>query len=1594
MKKMLSLLLAFVLVLSNVPVPAHAQQSQEAQFQEEQESAAVSVDFLEYLDECVPVLFQNTNTIDMQNYLRMAYGLPDELSFTCSPAAVEYMEYGDGEYFSITLTAGDGYTGTATIEGEVRYLIPYDTYYANYYNVTARIVEWEDKSKVIGTHTVPAIDTPGEAVSNYTTTGKGTIKGLKAGTWYDLELSCNSSMNYEFEFRDHSGSPGLTYRGNDGFVKADNYGAYVASFGFFAKPERGGADNVGARPFELTLIFEGKASSEGNRSVNVKSGNQTFTAPVKDDPSRYTYSWKKQGSSTDLGKAQTLTVNAQINETYICTISRKNTKDIDGCLGSDSSWTYTVNVVPTVEYSVQGLTLPYTGQPQELASATCTGGTVKYLYNNGDRENPVTKKLDDRVLMFIQDIHYLEAVPTATEPGTYYIYYRVYPNEGYLGGLGTHTWNYIKTTIQKPKATVTEVPTANTLTYSAGAQQLVTAGKASTTMLYAVTGDSVTTAPNSGWSQTIPSKTAAGTYKVWYKAKAEGNYSESNAASVLVTISRREVTVSGITANSKTYDGNTDVVLNFSNAVIANKAGSDDLKVSATGKFVSKNVGAAQTVNISNLTLTGGSAGNYVLKSSGNQTTTTAAIKAKPVTATVTAKDKTYDGNTDAEVTATANTGVSGETLQFNTITGHFATADIGTGIAVSYEADLFVVTAQGNGTTVSNYAVTYTENVEAAIQNAPLTTVSVKQDGTLTYNGEAQTAAVVTTAESINNQPVTFNYSVAKNGTYSNAVPAFTAADTYTVYYKASAPNHETNEGSFTITVQKQAVATPSAVLEKTYTGSNLTADVPESSLYTIENQGGTEAGNYPVVLTLTDAANYRWENTEATELSLTFTITAADNAWLEEPAINGWTYGESPAVPDLGEARFGNAAVRYTGKTNGGADYDSETAPTQAGEYRAVFTVAATGSYGQLTKEIPFLVVRAALPTDSGFRFVDPNLTYTGTEQSVTVTTNLEGVAAEDITLNYSATPKNAGEYTFTISVGQSDNYEASVKPLTNESWKFAIAKAQPVITWDITEFTYNTRKQGEAAVTLVNNEAYQGTIHYTHKLGEAQAVEGLPTDAGIYTVTASIAEQDNYQAAETAKTVVIKPKEVAPAVVLTPDTYTYDGQAKQPAVKVMDDANEIAAAEYTVSYDNNIVVGVANVRVSDSAGGNYVIAGNTKSVFLILPDVSALEGITAENVTSAHQAAIDAIQAAMAGKVITEASEQAQKQWNDLLSRCDALEKAIADAAAKCEQIVAGTNGLPEQIKTSDLDTIQKLLDEYQDIEDNLTEDEKEALADEIQKLEDLEKAILDTNADLKEITDGTEDLKKRDLEFADKATIADLQDKIADLEENPYLIDEQKQTLEDAKEQLEALKAAFAEAEKVEEQLKALPKSAKPDNKTAVEAYEAAKKAYEDLGEDQSKVDPAAVKKLENLKQKLTDYRIIKGNGAKWVKGSSDGLTMIANGYFGKFTGVMVDGRLLRENQYMVRSGSTIVILHPNYLKHLREGKHSISICYGDGDFSGEAEGRFEVVTDNGNPFTGDTCNVYLWSGMAMTSLLSLAMMAFILVRKKEKMSSVK
>lgn len=125
-------------------------------------------------------------------------------------------------------------------------------------------------------------------------------------------------------------------------------------------------------------------------------------------------------------------------------------------------------------------------------------------------------------------------------------------------------------------------------------------------------------------------------------------------------VNPKNVTVSGIVANDKVYDGSTSASLNTSGAVLAGVVNGDSVQLNSTGVqavFADKNTGNSKPVTVTGLTLSGSKAGTYTLA----MPALTASITPRQLTVTAENKRKVY-GESIPSLTAAYSGFAPGET--------------------------------------------------------------------------------------------------------------------------------------------------------------------------------------------------------------------------------------------------------------------------------------------------------------------------------------------------------------------------------------------------------------------------------------------------------------------------------------------------------------------------------------------------------------------------------------------------------------------------------------------------------------------------------------------------------------------------------------------------------------------------------------------------------------------------------------------------------------------------------------------------------------------------------------------------------------------
>ncbi|MDA0670932.1 MAG: YDG domain-containing protein, partial [Proteobacteria bacterium] len=176
----------------------------------------------------------------------------------------------------------------------------------------------------------------------------------------------------------------------------------------------------------------------------------------------------------------------------------------------------------------------------------------------------------------------------------------------------------------------------------------------------------------------------------------------------------KAITVTGITADNKVYDGNTSASIDVSSANFTNLLVGDTVTVSATGTFSDKNVGTNKTVTLTE-TYAGADRNNYTIT---NQGTATGNITQKGLSATISAIDKVYDGTNNATVSMNLTGYINDETLITSGVVAIFNDVNTGEKTVTVQSINL----GDGdNGGLASNYSISTGQTDTATITPATL---------------------------------------------------------------------------------------------------------------------------------------------------------------------------------------------------------------------------------------------------------------------------------------------------------------------------------------------------------------------------------------------------------------------------------------------------------------------------------------------------------------------------------------------------------------------------------------------------------------------------------------------------------------------------------------------------------------------------------------------------------------------------------------------------------------------------------------------------------------------------------------------------------
>lgn len=467
-------------------------------------------------------------------------------------------------------------------------------------------------------------------------------------------------------------------------------------------------------------------------------------------------------------------------------------------------------------------------------------------------------------------------------------------------------------------------PTAQeNLTYTGQEQALITAGSVTSggTMQYSLT-------ENGTYSQDIPTGTDAGAYTVWYRVIGDENHNDTAPVSVAVSIGKKPLTITGVTAASKPYDGTTNAGITSVTFDGVNLNRGTDYTVTASFDDASAGNGKNITATVSLMEQT---AKNYALEQSSFPTTGSIIKAAAPDFTKETALtivndcEKTYTVTLPALPTLKTPKEYGALTYEIGEIKlndGYYtsgAKVENGKLTLPIQKNDVATTGSVGTATVViksTNYEdITLTVNISA--KNKRIPTVTAPTVNTLTYNGAEQ--ALVAAGKTTGG---TMLYRL-DDSEWSEQLPTAKNAGEYTVWYKVQGNAEYANvaEQNVTVTVAKKSV-TVTALDKSAYTGStapDLSSPKADKD-YKVEGLVGADTLSGTVTLTYEQTPDM----SKAGEIAINITGTLSNDNY-EITYVSGTLTVSRQSSSDGGSSSGGSGGGG--GSSSGGSGNNDNT-------------------------------------------------------------------------------------------------------------------------------------------------------------------------------------------------------------------------------------------------------------------------------------------------------------------------------------------------------------------------------------------------------------------------------------------------------------------------------------------------------------------------------------------------------------------------------------------------------------------------------------------------------------------------------------------
>ena len=622
----------------------------------------------------------------------------------------------------------------------------------------------------------------------------------------------------------------------------------------------------------------------------------------------------------------------------------------------------------------------------------------------------------------------------------------------------------------------------------------------------------------------------AGTYTVTLYTEETESY---NAASVTVTA----------TVNAA---DNTDTVKTAQNSVYGNKLNTLELPASVSGSWSFKGASADTTV---------GNAGEnkftaVFTPNSENYNSREVVITVSVEKATVNVpiiSDIVYDGELH-------NSGVTESRLYTVTDEGG---RDKGTYFAIFTLKD----SSNYKWETTSAASVTVEYHISAAI-NSWKTEPGVR---TPVEYGDTESLA---SAEA-NFGGVRIEYKKQNEGDESYTETAPTLPGIYIVRFTTTDENYSKLTVTKVLEITKKKIDAPTVNVNSfEYTGEKITLGLSANNYYDLSDEGSIVVKSGISAIITLKSEYYEWsDGTAGLTKTYTYSIVPATNT-VTSPVIEGWTYGDEANLPTASDDFGSQIYFVYSSTIDG--EY-SEDVPENAGTYYVKAIAKATENVNRAeSSPVSFTISKKAASITGALESYEANYNKNGYTVSGISSTN-----GTDLEYSYVygggsvSAIKNAGTYTVTVTLPETDNYLGDEVTFTVTIKK--IVNNDTIPTYSAT--------YGDLLASLTLPETSTGS--WAWKNASENTTVG---NAGAATHTLVFTPDDsvNFEAREASVTV-----SVAKAIVNTP-------AAKNPTSEYNNTKHTSGLTDtalYTVTDNGGTNVGnyTATLTLTDSA--NYV-------------------------------------------------------------------------------------------------------------------------------------------------------------------------------------------------------------------------------------------------------------------------------------------------------------------------------------------------------------------------------------------------------------------